>query len=127
VRLDPTQQAALDEAVRLFNAGDYFECHEVLEKPWLAAGEPAKTFLKGLIHAAVALHHYRRGNSHGARVKAASARRYLEPYLPAAAGLDLAALLRDLDAFLAPLHARPALPPPPQRCWPLIGPKLPEL
>src|SRR5947209_2652069 len=80
--LNDAQRAALTEAVALFNAGRYFECHEVLEDAWRAAAEPDRTILKGLIHAAVALYQYQRGNSHGARVKTASAYRYLAPALP---------------------------------------------
>src|SRR5205823_11706593 len=113
--IDMAARAALDEAVELVNTGEYFEAHEVLEEPWRRAVEPARTFLKGLIHVAVSLYQYQRGNSHGARVKAASAARYLRPYLPAAAGIDVEALLAELEGFIAPLHAQPrhAAPPPP--------------
>jgi predicted metal-dependent hydrolase len=69
--------AALSEWSRLFQEGRYFEAHEALEACRLAAAEPEKGWLKGLIHAAVALHHHQRGNAHGARVKSASGLRYL--------------------------------------------------
>jgi predicted metal-dependent hydrolase len=120
--LDEPQRAALLHAIELFNRRDYFEAHEALEGAWRPIQEPARTFLKGLIHAAVALYQYQRGNSHGARVKTASARRYLEPYLPAYEGIDLQRLLDDLDRFVAPLHAQPrgAPPPEPQAPWPGI-------
>ena len=113
---------ALRRAVELFNAGEYFECHEVLEEAWLRAAEPRKTFLKGLIHAAVALHHYSRGNSHGARVKYGSATRYLAAYQPQHAGVDLCALQAQMDEFVAPLLAqeRGVRPPAPQGAWPVI-------
>ena len=120
--LNGCQRAALEEATRLFNTGDYFTCHEVLEEAWREAEEPARTFLKGLIHAAVALYQYQRGNSHGARVKSASARRYLEPYLPSCERLDLQTLLADLERFIAPLYDRPpgAPPPRPRQPWPRL-------
>src|SRR6185436_20876506 len=98
--LDPGALAVLEQARELFNAGEYFECHEVLEGPWLATAEPERTFLKGLIHAAVSLYQYQRGNAHGARVKAASARGYLEPFRPAHAALDLERLLAELEEFI---------------------------
>jgi uncharacterized protein len=112
----------LQRAIELFNAGRYFECHEVLEEPWLAAAEPERRFLKGLIHAAVSLHHYQRGNAHGARVKASSARGYLESFLPVHAGIDLQALLAELERFMAPLDRWPprAPVPPPAAPWPRI-------
>jgi hypothetical protein len=109
------ENAALAEWLRLLNEGQYFEAHEVLEAPWLRAAEPQRSFLKGLIHVAVALLHYQRGNAHGARVKGRSARRYLDPFRPAYAGIAVDDLLRQLAEQLSPLEALPpgaALPPP---------------
>ena len=48
-----------------FNAGRFFEAHEVWEELWLAAPEPEKTFLQGLIQIAAAFHHHGRGNARG--------------------------------------------------------------
>jgi len=120
---DRETREALRQWVELFNAGRYFEAHEVLELPWLREVEPRKTLLKGLIHAAVALYHYGRGNGHGARVKYASCARYLEPYRPRCEGVDVEALLRDLEAFFAALLAQPrgAAPPPPTLPWPVAS------
>lgn len=98
---------AVAEWARLLNEQQYFEAHEVLEEPWLCATEPHRTFLKGLIHVAVALHHYRRGNLHGARVKYQSALRYLERYLPAHGGVDVVGLITQLEEQFAPLGALP--------------------
>lgn len=114
---------AVEEWAALFNAGRYFEAHEVLEHPWLHAVEPDKTFLKGLIHAAVCLYQYRRGNGHGARVKYGSGRRYLEPYHPCYAGVAVAELVAQLDRFFAPLVSMPrgTPPPPPVEAWPAVS------
>lgn len=106
--------------VRLFNAGEYFEAHEVLEHPWLRAEEPEKTFLKGLIHAAVALYQYRRGNGHGARVKYASCLRYLSAFHPRHGGIEVTELTARMEAFFTPLLGQPpgTAPPPPNGPWP---------
>ncbi len=85
-------------------AGRYFEAHEALEASWLRATELEKQALKGLIHAAVALLHHQRGNRHGARVKHASCRRYLEPLGATVLGVDIQALLARLDRDLGRLH-----------------------
>ncbi len=116
------QKAGLDHGVQLFNREEYFGAHEALEDAWRESQEPNRTFLKGLIHAAVALYQYGRGNSHGARVKAASARRYLKPYAPEFEGLQVGELLADLARFVAPLEAlaRGEAPPPPEVPWPRI-------
>jgi predicted metal-dependent hydrolase len=111
------ENAALAEWLRLLNEGQYFEAHEVLEAPWLRAAAPQRAFLKGLIHVAVALLHYQRGNAHGARVKARSARRYLEPFAPAYAGIAVDDLLRQLAEQVSPLEALPpgaSFPRPPR-------------
>lgn len=50
-----------------FNARRFFEAHEVWEELWLAAAEPEKTFLQGLIQMAAAFHHQGRGNRRGAQ------------------------------------------------------------
>lgn len=53
--------------VEQFNAGRFFDAHESWEEVWLAAAEPERTYLQGLIQIAAAFHHYRRGNLEGAR------------------------------------------------------------
>ena len=98
---------AVAEWAHLLNEQKYFEAHEVLEGPWLRAAEPHRAFLKGLIHVAVALHHYQRGNLHGARVKCQSAIRYLERYRPSYGGVDVLGLITQLDEQFAPLDALP--------------------
>ena len=50
-----------------FNAGKFFEAHEVWEGLWLVAREPEKTFLQGLIQVAAAFHHHARENARGAK------------------------------------------------------------
>lgn len=107
-------RCALARWAELFNAGEYYEAHEAAEEAWHRAAEPRKTFLKGLIHAAVSLCHLTRGNAHGARVKYHSCRSYLSPYGPYWAGLDVDSLLRDLETYLAPLLAQPPGSPIPE-------------
>jgi predicted metal-dependent hydrolase len=46
------------EGVRLFNAEDFFECHDVLEELWSETLGEEKKFLQGLIQASVALFHF---------------------------------------------------------------------
>lgn len=113
--MDAELTAVVAEWARLFNAERYYEAHEVAEERWHRSREPERTFLKGLIHAAVSLCHLQRGNAHGARVKHQSAARYLSAYAPRFAGLDVGALTADLDRFMAPLHA-------PQPEWPVGTP-----
>ncbi|MBZ5629463.1 MAG: DUF309 domain-containing protein [Acidobacteriia bacterium] len=90
----PTFQRGAD----LFNAREYFDAHEVWEDVWRAAPAEEKKFLQGLIQVAVALHHHSRGNSAGARSLLARAQRNLSSYSDCYAGLNLAALRREISA-----------------------------
>jgi predicted metal-dependent hydrolase len=75
--------------IERFNRQAYFESHEVWEDLWRVAEGTTKQFYKGLIQAAVALHHLRRGNLHGARKLLAGAQKYLSPFRPSYMGLDV--------------------------------------
>lgn len=50
--------ARLREGISLFNAGRFFESHEILEQFYQAAEEVSKPFLEGLIELAVAFRLY---------------------------------------------------------------------
>ena len=64
----------LDHARELFNAGDYWLAHEALETVWRSIIEAdEKRVWQGLIQAAAALLHRRRGNRHGAVVTGGAA------------------------------------------------------
>jgi 8-oxo-dGTP diphosphatase len=54
------------EGLRLFNAGEYFECHEMLEDIWHPAQGQDRLHYQGLIQAAIALEHFRKENLAGA-------------------------------------------------------------
>jgi plasmid stabilization system protein ParE len=66
------RQAILTRARDLFNAGDYWLAHEALETVWRSiirdGNEDAARVWQGLIQAAAALLHLRRGNRHGVAV-----------------------------------------------------------
>jgi hypothetical protein len=82
----------------LFNAREYFDAHEVWEDAWRAAPAEEKKFLQGLIQIAVALHHHSHGNIEGARSLLARAQRNLSSYPDSFAGLNLAAVRREITA-----------------------------
>ncbi len=55
------------EGIRHFNAGRYFEAHEIWEDIWVRSSDDKRLFYQMLIQAAVALHHYEKNNRVGAR------------------------------------------------------------
>lgn len=58
---------ALAEAATLYDAGLYFEVHELLEPWWLQARGEAREALQGLVQVAVGYQHLANGNTRGAR------------------------------------------------------------
>jgi predicted metal-dependent hydrolase len=93
------------KGIAYFNACEFFEAHEVWEELWKNYSGPLRLFYKGLIQAAVALHHFGNGNIRGARKVYGSSRGYLAQYAPSCEGLDLEKFLSEFDACFAPVVA----------------------
>jgi predicted metal-dependent hydrolase len=85
-------KAGFRHGIELFNRGEFYECHEVLEDVWRAAPAEEKLFLQGLIQIAVALHHHSQGNCAGARSLLARGERNLNGYQDGYGGVRLKAL-----------------------------------
>ncbi|KAJ7531136.1 hypothetical protein O6H91_14G033300 [Diphasiastrum complanatum] len=51
------QSASFDDGVELFNAGEYYRCHDVFESLWNNAVEPQRCIIHGLLQCSVALYH----------------------------------------------------------------------
>lgn len=83
--------------IELFNEKEFFECHEVIEDLWLATQDEYKDLYKGVIQAAVALHHLGRGNLRGAQKVYGTSCKYLQKYVPEALGLNVEKLLSDMN------------------------------
>ena len=99
--MDPLLHRGID----LFNHGEFFECHEVLEEAWTPERDPRRLFLQSLIHVAVGFYHSRRGNPVGACRQLRKALRKLAPYLPSCEGIDTERLFREAQAVLEQIEA----------------------
>src|SRR5689334_379044 len=88
------------EGIRLFNAGEFWHAHEQWEACWLESAEPETTFYKGIIQTAAALVHWQRGNQRGLRRNWEKARPKLVALPSQVKGLDLRALILDMDRFV---------------------------
>lgn len=75
-----------------FNAGEWFECHETLEDLWAGERRAVRSLYQGMLHVAVALHHWRGGNYGGACRLLESGARMLEQVSPVCQGVDTASL-----------------------------------
>ena len=85
------------EFIRLFNAGEFFKSHEVLEGLWRKTEGEDKLFYHGLIQAAVSFHQASKGNRKGLQYERTKAREKLEKFPARHLGVDVRKLLEDLE------------------------------
>lgn len=102
----------LRRGVALFNAGLFFECHELLEDVWKTTEGADKAFFQGIVQIAAAFYHYEKRNRHGARTLLGKGMQKLAGYSDQHLGVDLAGLIRLLDPWAAFFSAGgPGSPP----------------
>jgi hypothetical protein len=107
-----TREPLYLRGIELYRAGEFFQCHEVLEELWTPMRGPHRLFLQALIHFAVAFYHQQRRNPLGAERQLRKALRKLEPFLPTYEGADTATLHREGQACLRRIQAGEAPAPP---------------
>ncbi len=97
--------AAVRAGIEAYEAGDYFEAHELLEPAWMGTADLAeRNLIQGLIKVAAADVHAVRGNPAGVRRNLEGARDRLRNGLGGTitgVELDVTALLSSIDARLA--------------------------
>ncbi len=86
-------QAAV--GLQLFNQGEYFEAHEVLELAWRDETGAVREVYRGILQIGVAYYHILNQNYVGAIKMFARAKRWLMPYPSPCRGIDLDSLRRD--------------------------------
>ncbi len=91
------------EGLKLFNEGEFFECHEVIEALWLETPEddPSRDLYKGVIQAAAAVYQFDRGILSGALSLHKTSVAYLEKYKPAALGLNVEKMVEGMNAYFS--------------------------
>ena len=92
---------SLEGGLDLIRRGEYFAAHEELEDAWRAAAPEERDFFQGLVHVAVAWYQAGRGNRVGCERQLEKATRRLRPFAPQHRGLDLEAVLSQVDAAAA--------------------------
>lgn len=100
----PKFQKLLAKGTLLFNAGKFFEAHEIWEESWRKVEPSEKRWLQGLIQTAVGLHHLRNRNRHGARSLLRNAVKKLSGSKSSSCPVDLPPLLTDLQQILSRLE-----------------------
>lgn len=90
----------LIEGVRLFNAGEYYECHEVLEAIWRDEREPIRYLYQGILQIGVGLHHLRNGNYRGATLLLQDGIDKTKRFTPRCMSIETDVLCRNAQACL---------------------------
>jgi hypothetical protein len=99
--------------IDFFNAARFYDAHEAWEEVWRSTTPEPKELLQGLIQVAVGMvHHLDRGRPAVARRVLAKGRRRIEPFAPAALGLDLEELLANVERWDRWLLDRDGASPP---------------
>lgn len=102
--------SAWADGVRLFNAGEYWEAHEALEPPWLAAEGLDRRFFAGVILLAAALHKaHPMANARGGRRNYAKALAHLALLPDEYRGVSVRRLEADVHAALLDASLRPQI------------------
>lgn len=93
-------------AVRQFNRGEWFECHETLEELWVGTQGELRDFYQGFLQLAVALHHWEDGNLKGALFLLESGGGMLRRVPAVCRGVDAAGLAAAAEKLHQALLAR---------------------
>jgi hypothetical protein len=93
--------ADLERGLALARRGEYFAAHESLEDAWRASDPAEKDFFQGLVHVVVAWYQAGRGNRVGFERQLEKAARRLGPFAPEHRGIDVAALLSQIESAQA--------------------------
>ena len=90
-----------ERGLELIRLRSFFEAHEELELAWRAAAAEERDFFQGLVHVAVAWYQAGRGRRIGCERQLAKAARRLAPFAPEHRGVDVAAVLAQVEAAQA--------------------------
>ena len=103
-RMQGGVEGAVAQGVLVFNAGLFFEYHELLEDHWRAEVGDRKRFLQGLIQVAVGLHHWEHGNYTGAVLLLREGSERLRVGRPHLLGLDVEPFYQQVHAVRSALE-----------------------
>jgi predicted metal-dependent hydrolase len=94
-------EAAYKRGLEAIRARRFFEAHEELEEAWRAAPREERDFFQGLVHVAVAWYQAGRGRPVATERQLEKAARRLRPFAPAHRGVDVDALLAQVESAQA--------------------------
>lgn len=84
------------EGIRLFNAGQYYKCHDALEEAWRAEEGPVRDLYRAVLQVGIAYFQIERGNYRGAVKMLLRVRQWLAPLPAVCQGVDVSLLREDV-------------------------------
>ena len=96
------------EAIALFNAGEYYRQHDLLEALWMAEPGPVRDLYRGILQVGVAYYHITQGNRRGALKMLLRSAQWLARLPDVCRGVDIAQLRADANRVRAALEAADA-------------------
>jgi predicted metal-dependent hydrolase len=90
----------VEEGIRLFNEGRFYECHEAIEHEWHAERSPVRALYQGILQIGVGFHHARSGNYQGAVALLRDGITKVSRFVPRCRGIDTARLVQESQACL---------------------------
>lgn len=92
------------QAVKQFNQGQFYDCHDTLEALWMEATYPTRNFYQGILQIAVACYHLGNQNWRGAVILLGEGISRLQSYQPTYGGIDVAQLVTQSAQLLTELQ-----------------------
>ena len=93
------------EGIAMYNRGEYYECHEILEDIWRAEPDDVRYLYQGILQIGVAFHHLGNGNWRGARGLLTGGIEKVSRFEPDCMGVETLKLVAQARACLEQLHA----------------------
>ncbi|PKN95392.1 MAG: DUF309 domain-containing protein [Chloroflexi bacterium HGW-Chloroflexi-6] len=91
------------EGIATFNAGDFYEAHDLLEEAWMAETGEIRDLYRGILQVAVCYFHITRQNYEGALKMYARSLKWLTKWQPSCRGVRVTELLRDAETVIEAL------------------------
>ena len=95
------------QALALFNAGEYYKQHDLLEELWRMTGGPVRDLYQGILQIGVGYYQILRGNRRGARKMLRRGLRKLTPLPDVCQGVDVKTLCEDATCVQEALESLP--------------------
>lgn len=92
------------EAIRRFNAGDYYRQHDLFEALWIDQERPIRDLYRAILQVGIAYYHITGGNPRGALKMLLKSQQWLLPLPNVCQGVDVAQLRADAAAVRAELE-----------------------